>query len=56
VIHGENDRLVPLGNGEQIAARIPGAKLVTLPHASHIFSTDQSAACHFAIREFLAKV
>ncbi len=56
VIHGENDRLVPLGNGQQIAARIPGAKLVTLPHASHIFPTDQSAACHFAILEFLATV
>ena len=56
VIHGENDRLVPLGNGQQIAARIPGARLVMLPHASHIFPTDQSAACHFAILEFLATV
>jgi 3-oxoadipate enol-lactonase len=54
VIHGETDRLVPLANGESIAARIPGAKLVTLPHASHIFPTDQSAACHAAILEFLA--
>ncbi len=56
VIHGENDRLVRLGNGELIASRIPGAKLVTLPHASHIFPTDQSAACHAAILEFLAAV
>jgi 3-oxoadipate enol-lactonase len=54
VIHGETDRLVPLGNGELIAARIPGAKLVTLPHASHIFPTDQTAACNHAILEFLA--
>jgi 3-oxoadipate enol-lactonase len=56
VIHGENDRLVRLGNGQRIASRIPGAKLVTLPHASHIFPTDQSAACHAAILEFLATV
>jgi pimeloyl-ACP methyl ester carboxylesterase len=56
VIHGENDRLVPLGNGQQIAARIPGAKLVPLPNASHIFPTDQSTACHAAILEFLATV
>jgi 3-oxoadipate enol-lactonase len=54
VIHGETDRLVPLGNGELIAARIPGAKLVTLQHASHIFPTDQTAACNHAIMEFLA--
>jgi 3-oxoadipate enol-lactonase len=56
VIHGENDRLVRLANGELIASRIPGAKLVTLPNASHIFPTDQSAACHAAILEFLATV
>jgi 3-oxoadipate enol-lactonase len=54
VIHGETDRLVPMGNGELIAARIPGAKLVTLPHASHIFPTDQTAASIRAILEFLA--
>jgi pimeloyl-ACP methyl ester carboxylesterase len=53
VIHGETDRLVPIGNGELIAARIPGAKLVTLPHASHIFPTDQTAACNHAIMAFL---
>jgi len=55
VIHGETDRLVRLVNAQLIAARIPGAKLVTLPHASHIFPTDQSAACHAAILEFLAR-
>jgi 3-oxoadipate enol-lactonase len=54
VIHGENDRLVPAGNGKLIAQRIPGAKLLILPHASHIFPTDQSDASHRAILEFLA--
>jgi pimeloyl-ACP methyl ester carboxylesterase len=54
VIHGETDRLVPLANGELIAGRIPGAKLVRLPHASHIFPTDQTAAANGAILEFLA--
>jgi 3-oxoadipate enol-lactonase len=53
VIHGENDRLVPPGNGKLIAERIPGAKLVMLPNASHIFSTDQPEASHRAILEFL---
>jgi 3-oxoadipate enol-lactonase len=54
VIHGESDRLVPPGNARLIAERIPGAKLVLIPHASHIFATDQPAAAHDAILEFLA--
>lgn len=54
VIHGKNDRLVPPGNGELIAARIPGARLVMLDRAGHLFFTDQPEAAHTAIREFLS--
>ncbi|MBZ5608753.1 MAG: alpha/beta hydrolase [Acidobacteriia bacterium] len=54
VVHGENDRLVPVGNGKLIAGRIPSAKLVVLPHASHIYPTDQTEASHRVILEFLA--
>lgn len=54
VIHGESDRLVPAGNGKLIAERIPGARLVMLKLASHIFTTDQSEAAHGAVLEFLA--
>jgi len=53
VIHGKNDRLVPPGNGELIAKQIPGARLVLLDHASHIFITDQDAESHKAILNFL---
>jgi pimeloyl-ACP methyl ester carboxylesterase len=53
VIHGENDRLVPVENAKLIAGRIPNAKLVVLPNASHIFLTDQSEAANRAILEFL---
>jgi 3-oxoadipate enol-lactonase len=53
VIHGENDRLVPPENGKLIAGRIPGAKLVVIPRASHIFTTDQPEAAHRTILEFL---
>jgi pimeloyl-ACP methyl ester carboxylesterase len=53
VIHGESDQLIPAGNGELIAARIPGAKLVLLPRASHIFTTDQPEASQRAIMDFL---
>ena len=55
VIHGEGDRLVAPGNGKLIAEKIPGAKLVMIPHASHIFTTDQPKPAHQAILEFLEK-
>jgi len=54
VIHGESDRLVPPGNAKLIAERIPGAKLVMIPHAGHIFLTDQTEAAQDAIYTFLA--
>jgi pimeloyl-ACP methyl ester carboxylesterase len=53
VIHGESDRLVPPGNAKLIAERIPGAKLVMIPHASHLFLTDQTEVSHHAILQFL---
>jgi 3-oxoadipate enol-lactonase len=53
VIHGKTDRLIPAANAKLIAERIPGARLVLIPHASHIFETDQPAAAHQAILEFL---
>jgi pimeloyl-ACP methyl ester carboxylesterase len=54
VIHGETDRLVPPGNGKLIAEKIRGANLVMIPHASHIFPTDQPEAAHKAVLEFLS--
>ena len=54
VIHGETDRLVPAANARLIAEKIPGAKLVLIPNAGHIFETDRPSAAHHAILEFLA--
>jgi 3-oxoadipate enol-lactonase len=54
VIHGETDELVPAGNGRLIAERIPGAQLVMIPHASHLYTTDQPEISHEAILKFLA--
>lgn len=55
VLHGESDQLVPAGNGKLIASRIPGAKLVMLRHASHIFPTDKTEETHEAVLTFLAE-
>ncbi len=54
VIHGATDRLIPPANAKLIAESIPRAKLVLIPHAGHIFDTDQPGAAHQAILEFLA--
>jgi pimeloyl-ACP methyl ester carboxylesterase len=53
VIHGETDRLVPPGNGRLVAERIPGSKLVMLPHASHLYTTDQPDVSHQLVLDFL---
>lgn len=53
VIHGETDKLVPPENGRLIAATIPGAQLVLLPQASHIYMTDQPQASMDATLAFL---
>ncbi len=53
VIHGETDELVPPENGRIIARAIPGARLAMIPHASHIFLTDQCKASLDAILSFL---
>jgi pimeloyl-ACP methyl ester carboxylesterase len=53
VIHGETDRLVPPDNGRIVARAIPGSTLLMLPHASHIYMTDQEQAASSAILSFL---
>jgi len=54
VIHGRSDGLIPAGNGELIARRIPGATLVVLEHASHMFLTDQTVRAMQEILAFLS--
>jgi 3-oxoadipate enol-lactonase len=56
VIHGQQDRLVPPKNAEIIASRIPGAKLVWIPNAGHIFGTDQPEVAEQAVDDFLRRV
>ncbi|HEY9231410.1 MAG TPA: alpha/beta fold hydrolase, partial [Blastocatellia bacterium] len=55
VIHGETDELIPAANGRLIAERIPGAELLLLPLASHIYFTDQPEASMEATLAFLRR-
>ena len=36
VMHGEDDRLIPIADGRSFAAAIPGARLVTYPGVGHL--------------------
>ena len=53
VLHGDADRLVQPANATLLADAIPGAKLVWLPGASHVFWTDQPDRTVAEINAFL---
>jgi pimeloyl-ACP methyl ester carboxylesterase len=53
IIQGESDELIPPENARVLAGAIPGARLVILEHASHIFPTDQPERALEAILGFL---
>ena len=53
ILQGDEDRLVNPGNAEVLAKAIPGAQLVMIEGASHIFFSDQPKASAEAISSFL---
>ena len=53
IIHGTADRLVPPANADLLAGAIPGAELVMLDGAGHIFTTDRQAETVRAVLRFL---
>ncbi len=54
IIHGETDQLVPPENARILAQAIAGSRLVMLPHASHLFVTDQPEKSHRELLAFLS--
>jgi pimeloyl-ACP methyl ester carboxylesterase len=56
IIHRESDELVPPENARILERNIRGSRLVMLPHASHLFITDQPEASQTAILTFLIGV
>ncbi|WP_405064238.1 alpha/beta hydrolase [Kribbella sp. NBC_01505] len=55
ILHGRNDRLVPLSAGEALAAAIPHAELVVIDNAGHRIFTDQTLLATQAVTTFLQK-
>jgi pimeloyl-ACP methyl ester carboxylesterase len=55
VMHGDQDRLIPIQNGRVVARRIPGARFQVIPNAGHILMTDQPELCSKAVAGFLSE-
>lgn len=53
VLHGEQDQLMPVEVGEDLAKSIPGAKFVRIPNAGHLSPLENPDAVNKAIRDFL---
>ena len=56
VMTGESDRLIVPENSRIIAQRIPGAQLVVLPRANHLFWLEKPREAAEAIVGFMSKV
>jgi len=52
--YAEGDRLVVPVNGAKIADRVPGAKLVLVPNANHVLTTDQTDVVNQLLLEWFA--
>jgi 3-oxoadipate enol-lactonase len=56
VLHGTEDRLVSVENARRVAAAIPGARLVLLEAAGHVYHSEQPEASDSAVLAFLDEV
>jgi pimeloyl-ACP methyl ester carboxylesterase len=54
VVHGALDRVIPVANAHLIAERIPGARLLVLEEAGHLYPTEEPEVDR-AIARFLAE-
>jgi 3-oxoadipate enol-lactonase len=56
VLHGTDDRLVPVENARLLAGRIPGAELRLLEGAGHVYHSEQPETADAAVLAFLDDV
>jgi pimeloyl-ACP methyl ester carboxylesterase len=55
VVHGAGDRLIPVENGHELVAAIPGAVGTIIDGAGHMALQEQPAAVASALRDLLAR-
>ncbi|WP_205698374.1 alpha/beta fold hydrolase [Conexibacter sp. SYSU D00693] len=53
VVHGDEDRMLPVANGRLIASRIPGAQLEVLEGAGHMFWVERPEEVDALVRAHL---
>jgi 3-oxoadipate enol-lactonase len=56
VVHGTADTLSPIANGEALAARIPGARLESMPGLGHSPHVEDPDGFEAALRSFLDEI
>jgi pimeloyl-ACP methyl ester carboxylesterase len=56
VVHGDEDRVVPLADGQLIARRIPGAELVVVAGCGHVVQLERPEELNRLVEAFLARV
>ncbi|MFC6719565.1 alpha/beta fold hydrolase [Natrialbaceae archaeon GCM10025810] len=54
VLHGANDRVVPVANGRLLAEKLPDARLELIEGGSHCFFIEDADPVNEALLEFLA--
>jgi 3-oxoadipate enol-lactonase len=55
IVHGEEDRVLPVANGHLLAERIPGSELRVLEGVGHLYTTE-ATGIDDTVAEFLAAV
>lgn len=56
VMCGEDDQLTPVDRSREIAALVPGARLVTVPECGHMLTMEQPTAVNAELADWLQRV
>jgi 3-oxoadipate enol-lactonase len=56
IMHGAQDRIVPVASAQRLADDIAGARLVIFPGAGHAYITDATQAANEEVLRFLAGI
>jgi len=54
VIHGEEDKIIPVPSAEELAAAIKGAQLALLPGAGHLLLAERPRELYKLVADFFA--